>query len=191
MGFAVSSLLQSSAPCEASTSPMLPRVLYLFESQETPLVLSVSNPSGCIYNYDAAHPPGGKMFVETDPANFTGSFYNTTKSLAEQMLTGPFDPYVLTLRMRLPCSGDLRHPRNLLTKIKNFSKVVDVPNSITVLPSMLPLMVKMAEQRISGVHNFTSPGAISYLDILKLYRKHVDSARYWTFSQPNNSNRTP
>lgn len=30
--------------------------------------------TGCIYHYDAEHRPRGKLFVETDPANFGGSF---------------------------------------------------------------------------------------------------------------------
>lgn len=35
--------------------------------------------TGCIFEYDAAHPIGGKTFTEEDRANFDGSFYSKTK----------------------------------------------------------------------------------------------------------------
>lgn len=36
-----------------------------------------------IYAYDDEHPIGGKGYVESDPANFEGSFYSFTKSKVE------------------------------------------------------------------------------------------------------------
>lgn len=39
--------------------------------------------TGCIYQYDEAHPIGGPGFRETDPANFAGSFYSETKAHVE------------------------------------------------------------------------------------------------------------
>ena len=39
-----------------------------------------------IYHYDAEHRPSGKPFVETDPANFGGSFYSYAKSWVEEVL---------------------------------------------------------------------------------------------------------
>jgi 3,5-epimerase/4-reductase len=41
--------------------------------------------TGCIYHYDDAHPIGGPGFTETDPANFTGSFYSETKGHVEEV----------------------------------------------------------------------------------------------------------
>lgn len=41
--------------------------------------------TGCIYTYDDAHPIGGPGFKETDPANFSGSFYSATKSRVEEV----------------------------------------------------------------------------------------------------------
>jgi 3,5-epimerase/4-reductase len=41
--------------------------------------------TGCIYAYDEAHPIGGPGFKETDPANFSGSFYSATKSKVEEV----------------------------------------------------------------------------------------------------------
>lgn len=41
--------------------------------------------TGCIYHYDNAHPIGGPGFKETDPSNFTGSFYSETKGHVEEV----------------------------------------------------------------------------------------------------------
>ncbi len=41
--------------------------------------------TGCIYKYDDAHPWDGPGYVETDPANFTGSFYSETKGHVEEV----------------------------------------------------------------------------------------------------------
>lgn len=40
--------------------------------------------TGCIYAYDDAHPIGGQGFLETDKANFNGSFYSETKAHVEE-----------------------------------------------------------------------------------------------------------
>jgi 3,5-epimerase/4-reductase len=41
--------------------------------------------TGCIYAYDDAHPIGGQGFLETDKANFAGSFYSETKAHVEEV----------------------------------------------------------------------------------------------------------
>jgi 3,5-epimerase/4-reductase len=41
--------------------------------------------TGCIYTYDEKHPIGGPGYLETDPANFAGSFYSETKAHVEEV----------------------------------------------------------------------------------------------------------
>jgi 3,5-epimerase/4-reductase len=41
--------------------------------------------TGCIYAYDDVHPIGGPGFLETDKANFNGSFYSETKAHVEEV----------------------------------------------------------------------------------------------------------
>lgn len=41
--------------------------------------------TGCIYIYDDVHPIGGPGFLESDPANFAGSFYSETKAHVEEV----------------------------------------------------------------------------------------------------------
>jgi len=128
--------------------------------------------TGCIYEYDDRHPMGsGHGFTENDAPNFHGSFYAHTKALAEDLIRNY--PNVLTLRVRMPLSDDL-HPRNFIAKIIKYERVVNIPNSMTVLHDLLPISVKMSERRLVGVYNFTNPGVISHNDILDLYAKHID-----------------
>jgi len=41
--------------------------------------------TGCIYQYDETHTWDGPGFLETDPANFAGSFYSMTKAHVEEV----------------------------------------------------------------------------------------------------------
>jgi dTDP-4-dehydrorhamnose reductase len=127
--------------------------------------------TGCIFEYDAEHPVGGPGFLETDKPNFQGSFYSFTKGLVESLLTSY--QHTCVLRVRMPISDDL-NPRNFITKILNYEKVVNVPNSMTVLTDLLPVSLAMAERKLTGIYNFCNPGAISHNEILELYKTYVD-----------------
>lgn len=41
--------------------------------------------TGCIYEYNESHPWDGPGFLETDKANFNGSFYSETKAHVEEV----------------------------------------------------------------------------------------------------------
>lgn len=133
--------------------------------------------TGCIFEYDDEHVIGGKGFKEEDKPNFHGSFYSHTKALVEDLLANY--PTTMTLRVRMPISDDLS-ARNFITKIVKYDKVVDIPNSMTVLTDMLPISLSMAKRKLAGVYNFCNPGAISHNECLALYKKHVDSSYTWS-----------
>ncbi len=133
--------------------------------------------TGCIFTYDEAHPIGGKGFTEDDAANFRGSYYSHTKATVEDLLRQYTN--VLTLRVRMPIVPDLLYPRNFITKIIKYEKVIDIPNSMTVLPELLPLSLEMAKRGLTGILNFTNPGAISHNEILQLYKEYVDEEFTW------------
>ncbi|KAL7273390.1 hypothetical protein RUND412_003768 [Rhizina undulata] len=132
--------------------------------------------TGCVYHYDDKHPIGGAGFTEEDEANFDGSFYSATKSKVEVMMKTY--PNVLILRLRMPVSDDL-HPRNFVTKITKYDRVVDIPNSNTILTDLLPASVILAENNETGIYNFTNPGAISHNEVLALFKKHVRPSFEW------------
>jgi 3,5-epimerase/4-reductase len=128
--------------------------------------------TGCIYVYDEKHPEGsGIGFTEEDTPNFDGSFYSETKGYMEPMLK--CYPNCLILRVRMPVSDDLFH-RNFVTKIVKYEKVVNIPNSMTILGEMLPASLAMAKAGLTGVYNFTHPGVISHNEVLDLYKKYID-----------------
>lgn len=128
--------------------------------------------TGCIFKYDDAHPLGsGIGFVEDDAPNFDESFYSKTKGFMEPMLK--CYPTCLILRVRMPISDDLIH-RNFITKIVKYERVVNIPNSMTVLTEMLPASLAMAQKGLVGVYNFCNPGVISHNECLDLYTKYID-----------------
>lgn len=128
--------------------------------------------TGCIYEYDALHPIGsGIGFKETDEPNFDGSFYSKTKIMLDKLLQEY--PNVLNLRLRMPISDDL-HERSFITKITKYKKVINIPNSMTVLHDLLSIAIKMSLKKITGNYNFVNPGVISHNEILDLYKKYID-----------------
>lgn len=141
-------------------------------------LLLVNFSTGCIFEYDDNHPPGsGTGFLEDDKPNFSGSFYSKTKAMVEELLRH-YDN-VCTLRVRLPISSDLTNPKNLIAKITKYQKVVNIPNSMTVLDEMLPVAVEMAKRNLTGIWNFTNPGVVSHNEILEMYREYIDTSFKW------------
>jgi len=128
--------------------------------------------TGCIFVYDEKHAEGsGIGFTEEDTPNFDGSFYSETKGYMEPMLK--HYPNCLILRVRMPISDDLIH-RSFVTKIVKYERVVNIPNSMTILSEMLPASLAMAKKGLTGVYNFTNPGVISHNQVLDLYTKYID-----------------
>ncbi|KAH7682059.1 UDP-glucose 4,6-dehydratase protein [Dioscorea alata] len=142
-------------------------------------LLMINFATGCIFEYDADHPEGsGIGFKEEDKPNFTGSFYSKTKAMVEELLKEYEN--VCTLRVRMPISSDLGNPRNFITKISRYNKVVNIPNSMTVLDELLPISVEMAKRNCRGIWNFTNPGVISHNEILEMYKAYIDPGFEWT-----------
>jgi UDP-glucose 4,6-dehydratase len=86
---------------------------------------------------------------------------------------------VCTLRVRMPISSDLSNPRNFITKISRYNKVVNIPNSMTILDELLPISIEMAKRNLRGIWNFTNPGAVSHNKILEMYRDYIDPNFKW------------
>lgn len=111
--------------------------------------------SGCVYTgYD-------KIFTEEDEPNFdfdNGSFYSGSKSLGQKMLE-PFMHKSYLLRIRMPF-GDTDHPKNFLTKMKKYDKLISYDNSLSYMPDVATVAVQMAiDQNIpTGIYNVCNPG---------------------------------
>lgn len=141
-------------------------------------LLLINYATGCIFEFDEKHPLGsGIGFVEEDTPNFIGSFYSKTKAMVEDLLKNYEN--VCTLRVRMPISSDLQNPRNFITKIARYEKVVDIPNSMTILDELLPISIEMAKRNLRGIWNFTNPGVVSHNEILQMYKDYINPSFTW------------
>ena len=84
----------------------------------------------------------------------------------------------LILRLRMPVSDDL-NPRNFVTKISKYERVVDIPNSNSILHDLLPAAIILSEKNETGIYNFTNPGAISHNEVLQLFKDIVRPDFTW------------
>ncbi len=140
--------------------------------------------TGCVYTYDkpgqGPHTMGsGVGFKETDKHNFDGSYYSMSKGLLDELLTRTPYQYLLSLRVRLPVGDDF-NPRSLITKLLQYERLVNIPNSITVLHNMLPISVQMMKDGRRGVYNFCQVNPISHGEFMRLYKELVDPTVEWS-----------
>jgi dTDP-glucose 4,6-dehydratase len=142
--------------------------------------------TGCIFKFDEEHPFGnetsGNGFNEESLPNFFGSSYSVVKGFTDRLMH-LYKDHVLNLRIRMPITGE-KNSRNFITKIVTYEKVCSVPNSMTVLPELLPYALDMMQRGVTGTVNLTNPGLISHNEILKMYKEIVDPSFTWqNFSQ--------
>jgi 3,5-epimerase/4-reductase len=134
--------------------------------------------TGCIFEYDSTHPFGKESngFTEEDYPNFFGSSYSIVKGYTDKLMH--MFNNVLNLRIRMPITSDY-NPRNFITKIITYEKICSVPNSMTVLPDMIPIIIDMSINKHTGTVNLVNPGLISHNEILEMYKEIVDPEFTW------------
>jgi len=149
--------------------------------------------TGCIYAGDEPDSPDslGAAFDEEALPNFFGSAYSTVKGFTDRLFrllsapaaaaagVGSGSPGALNARIRMPISAEDGHPRNLLTKLTTYSRICSVTNSLSVLPSLLPVLVRMIVQAETGTVNLVNPGPLAHNEVLTLWRDRVDPSFTW------------
>ena len=135
--------------------------------------------TGCIFTYDDKHPFGKETngFKEDSTPNFFGSSYSIVKGFTDKMMK-LYENNVLNIRIRMPITGE-ENVRNFITKILNYEKICSIPNSMTVLSELLPYVLDMMKNGITGTINLTNPGLISHNDILEMYKEIIDPFFTW------------
>jgi dTDP-4-dehydrorhamnose reductase len=128
--------------------------------------------SGCIYQgargQKGGHPLG---FREEDAPNFSFragpcSFYSGTKAMAEEYLRA--FPEVYLWRLRLPFD---RHdsPRNYLSKLLRYPRLLDVRNSLSHLDDFAAACWATMERALPrGIYNLTNPGSVTTAEVVAL-----------------------
>lgn len=136
--------------------------------------------SGCIYQGDGHD---GTGYTEEDVPELASipSFYSYTKFMSEHLLK-QFP--VLQCRLRMPLDSE-KSPRNFITKITNYEKVINEPNSTTVIDDLITAVITLAERKKTGIYNITNPGSITHKEILDLYTEIVDPSFTYTIIPTN------
>ena len=137
--------------------------------------------SGCIFT---GARPDGTGFTETDTPNFTFrtnncSFYSGTKALGEEVLER--FPNVFLWRLRIPFN-QVDGPRNYLSKMMRYSRLLDAANSISQLDEFVAATFACWEKRVPfGTYNVTNPGHVTTREIVDLIKKTGVSQKTFQF----------
>ncbi|HYC70210.1 MAG TPA: sugar nucleotide-binding protein [Opitutaceae bacterium] len=137
--------------------------------------------SGCIYS---GARPDGAGFREDDVPNFSFrsppcSFYSGSKALGEEVLAG--SPQLYVWRLRIPFN-EVDNPRNYLTKMMRYERLLDAANSISQLDEFVAATFACWERRVPfGTYNVTNPGHITTREVVDLIRRTGVSAQHFTF----------
>ncbi|MFW0862753.1 MAG: sugar nucleotide-binding protein [Candidatus Komeilibacteria bacterium] len=125
--------------------------------------------SGCVFYGESPDPKG---WVETDFANPQAT-YSKSKYAADLALSEY--PNVGIARIRMPLDN-IPSPGNIINKLVEYKKIIDVENSLTVIEDMLDVFHKLLEMKAVGIYHVTNPGTIKHREILDMYKEIVDSS---------------
>lgn len=137
--------------------------------------------SGCIYS---GCRPDGQGFRETDPPNFSFrhgpcSFYSGTKALAEELLEGAQQCYLWRMRMPFEHTDS---PRNYLSKLLRYERLLDVTNSLTHLPEYVEACVDCQQNELPfGTYNLTNPGQVTTREVVEMIRQAGLTKKNFTY----------
>ena len=127
--------------------------------------------SGCIFTGSR---PDRAGFTEEDAPNFTFrqnncSFYSGTKALGEEVLEGAKNCYIWRLRIPFDACDS---PRNYLTKLMRYDKLLEAENSISHLDEFAAAAITCRERKIPyGTYNVTNPGDITTHEVVELIQE--------------------
>lgn len=117
--------------------------------------------TGCVYSSLDRN----IIYTENSMWDFDKSFYSKTKAYTQELLRNYKN--VLLLRIRM-CITNTNNPKNFIIKLLNFDKIISIPNSMSVLPELIPVMVKLIEEHETGTWNIVNPNVISHKEILDM-----------------------
>ena len=131
--------------------------------------------SGCIYEGKGA---GGRGFSEKDTPD-PKCFYSKSKALADELLTQAQYSKLLILRLRQPFSG-ASNPRNLITKVLSYQKLITSPNSMTYVPDLISATAFLLKDNQRGIFNVCNEGFISPYEIAVIAKKLFKLSQKYT-----------
>ena len=130
--------------------------------------------TGCIFSNDD---PTKTSIDDDELPNFFGSSYSIVKGFTDR-LQHMYSKNTLNLRISMPIVN-FEHNRNFLSKIFKYDKICSMPNSMTVLDDMFPVIMDMIIKNTTGTFNLVNKGLITHNEILEMYREHKDPSFTW------------
>jgi len=131
--------------------------------------------SGCIYKFDYNK---DKPIEEIRIPDFLDLFYSRSKIYSDRALEILSDKYnILIVRLRVPLDNR-PHPKNLLTKLINYKRVIDLPNSVTYIPDFLKALKYLLSINAKGIYNIANKGGLWYPKLMENYKKHAPDFKY-------------
>ena len=137
--------------------------------------------SGCIFT---GRRRDGAGFTESDVPNFTFrqnncSFYSGTKALGEEILASAQKCYLW--RLRIPFSS-IDSPRNYLSKLMRYAKLLDAENSLSNLSEFVTACLDCFELGVPfGIYNLTNPGSVTTREVVALIQASGLSQKAFEF----------
>lgn len=131
--------------------------------------------TGCIYTYTS--PECSDVFSEEAVPNFFGSSYSIVKGFTNTEIQRYST--TLQLRIRMPISKHASS-RNLIDKLVSYKNICSIPNSMTVLDDMWPILDTMIDEKTTGTYNLCNPGTAEHKWILAQYKALIEPLHTWT-----------
>jgi len=131
--------------------------------------------SGCIFNYDYEK---DLPITEEKIPDFFGLFYSRTKIYSERALETLTQKYpILIIRMRSSLDNK-PHPKNLLSKLIKYKKIIDIENSVTYIPDFVKMLKHLLKINATGTYNTVNKGALRYPELMNIYKKYKPDFNY-------------
>lgn len=133
--------------------------------------------SGCIYSGKK----GKNGFSEKDEPNFSFdrqpcSYYSGTKAVMEDILKSDYNAYIC--RLRIPFNN-ISHPKNYITKLMNYNKLLDAENSLTNIDDFVEACFYLLKNNSdTGIYNVTNTGSITTKQVTKLISKYITNKKF-------------
>lgn len=149
--------------------------------------------SGCIYTGTQ-----DRIFTELDPPNFcfnnkNHSFYSGSKALAEEYISQNPKSYIWRIRMPF---DETHGKRNYLSKLLNYSKLIDATNTLTHIGDFIQTCYDMMRTSSPyGIYNIVNDGYITTKEITKMMNEELELDKHFEFFDThkdfNNHVKTP
>jgi hypothetical protein len=62
--------------------------------------------------------------------------------------------------------------RNLINKLLGYKSIIEIPNSVTVIDDLLPVLKRLIEGGHTGIFNIINPEPVTHKEILDLYEEY-------------------